>query len=91
MFKNVIFCVAFFKQIVYNYKNPKGDYMNMIEKRIKDIGVFNVARELNVTPQRVSNWIRRKSYPIPYIRPLSKILKIRVEDFLRELETEYIK
>ena len=64
--------------------------MNKIEKRIRDEGIFKVARELKVSPQRVSNWIRRKSYPLKFIRPLSKILKMKTEDFLKELETEYI-
>ena len=63
--------------------------MNSIEKRIRDKGIFKVAKELNVSPQRVSNWIRRKSYPVRYIRPLSKILKIKTEKFLEELETEF--
>jgi len=56
----------------------------MIEKRLKEIGVFNVAKKINVSPQRVSNWIRRKSYPIEYIKPLSKILNMKVEEFLKE-------
>ena len=60
--------------------------MNKIEKRIRDKGMCDIARKLNVTPQRISNWIRRKSYPVKYIRPLSKILEINIDNFLKELE-----
>ena len=65
--------------------------MNEIEKKIRDKGIFKVAKELNVSPQRVTNWIRRKSYPLQFIRPLSKILNMKIEEFLGELEIKEIK
>ena len=65
--------------------------MNEIEKKIRDKGIFKVAKELNVSPQRVTNWIRRKSYPLQFIRPLSKILNMKIEEFLEELEIKEIK
>ncbi len=63
----------------------------MIESRIKEIGLFKVARYLGVTPQRLSNWIRRKSYPASHLKKLSEILKIEPDMLLEEIEKIKVK
>jgi energy-converting hydrogenase A subunit M len=57
----------------------------MIEEKIREKGLFNVAKELGVKPQRVSNWIRRKSYPKEFFKPLAKALDMNLEDFVDEV------
>ena len=60
----------------------------MLENKIKQIGLFKTAKALNITPQRLHNWIRRKSYPVNFIRPLAKVLNMSVEDLLKEVEKD---
>jgi len=56
----------------------------MIGEKIRQKGLYKVANELGVKPQRVSNWISRKSYPKEFLIPLSQILNIPLEELLKE-------
>jgi DNA-binding phage protein len=60
----------------------------MVGEMIRKKGLFNVAKKLNISPQRLNNWIRRKSYPTLYIRALSEILEIDTNELLKLIEKE---
>ena len=71
---------------MYNYKKLKGG--NLIEELIKQKGLFKTAEKIGVTPQRLRNWITRKSYPTLYIKPLALALNLTVEELLEMIEKE---
>jgi transcriptional regulator with XRE-family HTH domain len=60
----------------------------MIEEKIKKKGLFKISNELGVKPQRVSNWMRRKSYPKKFLKPLAKVLNMEIEKLIDEVVKE---
>jgi len=57
----------------------------MIEEKIRQKGIYRIANELGVKPQRVSNWISRKSYPKEFLIPLAQVLDMSLEELLKEM------
>jgi len=45
-----------------------------------------IAKKLEVAPQVVSNWKRRKKIPTKAIKPLAKILKVKSDFILDHIE-----
>ena len=51
-------------------------------------GLTKISKEIGVKPQRLNNWIARKSYPTKFIKKLAKALNITVEELLDLIEKE---
>ena len=51
-------------------------------------GLTKISKEVGVKPQRLNNWIARKSYPTKFIKKLAKALNITVEELLDLIEKE---
>jgi len=52
---------------------------------IRAKGLYEVSSKLGVKPQRVCNWIARNSYPAKFLKPLSQILEISLDEMLDKI------
>ena len=48
----------------------------------------NLARDLNISPQRVNNWFSRKKIPFDFIPKIAKYFDINIDEFLNNKKTE---